>query len=1041
MRVLGELGIDGVDVRTLADRKARVLLRLLALARGRAITTAALAEALWGDGGPARRGDQVAVLASRLRRTLGREAIEYGDNGYRLIYDWLDLDELAEVAAELERRLGGGSTSGAVAAARVAMALVRGPVPDPPVEVDWARADVEDARRLVRRARRGAAAAMLEAGEWPDALDLAAADLQADPYDEDAARTLMRAHVAAARPSAALAVYATLRTTLADELGADPASETTELNAAILRGDAGLARLSPTGPETSLVGRRAELGSLDRLADATARSPVRIVSVVGEAGIGKTTLLSTWARARRTAGDTVLFGTCGALDHSAPLDILLGAIAEHLRRAPDPDTLLGEDRALLGPLLGTSLGEQDAGRASPDPVLGPATLYAAITAVLDRIAGPEGVIVVIDDAHLAGSALADWARFAVRRPAHLLVVAASRAGEGTPFPASTTLTVRPLDLAETAELVGDGRAPELLARSGGNPLYLSALVGAGRSADDEVPPSLVSIIETRCAQLGERAAELVRTAAVLGTELDVDLLATVLGRPALEVLADAELAEDRGLLVERAGRHAFRHELVREALATGTRAGRAALLHREAGRVLSRRPSADPVVVAEYARLGGDLEQAALSLRLAAARAAERFDHETAEALLDRSWTLHPQDETLLERARVRVRRGDYAAAQADVDATTRGGAEGLEIAAWAAYFDRRFDDAIRFAGDGELSAESTAVRARCLSVGGRTLHARGDLAGAEERLDAALDQAVGPDRVTAAAWLGVLRAHRSDHDRALELLGPLTRPGAGAELTSATLHALLFTGHAHALAGRPAAALEALSRYTAEVERRQVPRFSGRGVNMSGWVLRNVGAQAAAVDAHHEACEVAAGKGRTEMHIAALEDLAEEDLRCGETDHARSLLDQAEQLLVGDLVFGWRLALKLAVLRTRLALLLGEPESALTGAEGLLTTATSLGVPRYGSVARLLAHQARAALGEPVDLTTVMTDLDAVERTVKLEAWWWAGDTGALLGSDDLVDRAESLAADLARSSAAYADGLRADADRRLTGWRLRTR
>jgi len=1039
VRVLGELWVDGVEMRSLADRKARLVLRLLALARGRSIPTAALAEALWGDSGPQKPADQIAVLVSRLRKALGRDTIEYGDHGYRLVYAWLDLDELGTVIREAERRRDAGNVSGAVAASRVALSLIRGPVPDPPSDIDWAGADVEAATRLVRRARRIAAAAMLDAGEWPDALDLAATDLHADPYDEEAVRLVMRAHVAAGRPSAALAAYAVLRETLADELGADPAPETTELNASVLRGDADVVRPSASAPEPGLVGRRTELDQLDALADAIGDNPVRVVSVVGEAGIGKTTLLQAWTRRRAARGDIVLTGTCGALDDAAPLDVVLGAIAEHLRRSPDPDALLGEDRAVLAPLLGASLDDRPGTRHGPDPVLGPATLYAAITAVLDRIAGEQGAILAVDDAHLAGPALADWAAFAVRRPARLLVVAAARAAEGTPIPASTTLTIQPLDLAETAELVGSQRADDLHSRTGGNPLFLSELASTD-PADDAVPLSLVSVVEARCNQLGP-AAEALRAAAVLGTELDIDLLATVLGRSSLEVLADAELAEDRGLLVERAGRHAFRHELVRSALASGARAGRAALLHREASRILSRRSTSDPVEVAEHARLGGDLELAAQSLHVAAARAAERFDHETAEALLDRSLALHPTDTTLLERARVRVRRGHYAAAQTDVAAAAEEGAEGWEIAAWASYFDRRFDDAIRFSRDGELGTERQEIRARCLTVGGRTLHARGDLVGAETQLSAAVGAAVGPDRVTAAAWLGVLRAHCSQHDQALELLGPVTQPGAGAELTSATLHAFLFTGHVFALAGRTAEALVALGRYTEEVERRQVPRFAGRGVNMSGWVLRNVGAQPAAVDAHEEALDLAVGQGMNEMRIAALEDLAEEQLRLGEAAAASRLLDEAEGLFVGDLVFGWRLALKLAVLRTRLALLTEHPEQALASAQDLRATADALGVPRYGSVARVLVHQARAALGEPADLPAVVRDLAAVEHTVQLESWWWAGETGSLLGADSLVDRAETLAAELARSSGPHADALRADADRRLAGWRLRTR
>ncbi len=115
---------------------------------------------------------------------------------------------------------------------------------------------------------------------------------------------------------------------------------------------------------------------------------------------------------------------------------------------------------------------------------------------------------------------------------------------------------------------------------------------------------------------------------------------------------------------------------------------------------------------------------------------------------------------------------------------------------------------------------------------------------------------------MTAAAWLGVLWAHQSQMDEALSLLRPAARGQIGVEHTSATLHALLFTGHAHALAGRPAEALAAFAGYTAEVERRQVPRFAGRAVNFAGWVLRNLGARQEALDHHLRALEVAQRQG-----------------------------------------------------------------------------------------------------------------------------------------------------------------------------------
>ena len=98
-------------------------------------------------------------------------------------------------------------------------------------------------------------------------------------------------------------------------------------------------------------------------------------------------------------------------------------------------------------------------------------------------------------------------------------------------------------------------------------------------------------------------------------------------------------------------------------------------------------------------------------------------------------------------------------------------------MGAWASYFDRRFTQAAQFADDGALAAPDAATRARCLTVGGRTRHAAGDLSQAELLLSEAFSLAEGADRVTAAAWLGVLRAHQSRAERRSRSCGP--RPAA----------------------------------------------------------------------------------------------------------------------------------------------------------------------------------------------------------------------------------------------------------------------
>jgi DNA-binding SARP family transcriptional activator/tetratricopeptide (TPR) repeat protein len=1053
VRVLNDFGVDGMEPQSLGSRKARLALHLLALADGQVVSSAALADALWGDTPPAKPDDQLAVLVSRLRSVLGRDRIEHRDHGYLLRCDWLDAAELAGLADEVGRRRDTGHVMGAAAAARVALSLIHG---DGPAALpgEWAQLRRADLERLIRRARQVAATALLAAGDWMAAADAAATALEHDPYDEAALRVLLRAQVMGGRVAAALAAYASTRERLADELGTDPSPETEALQLAILRGE-----LVPPLPVAvpaalGLVGREEELAYLDTVAlrahraraeagaGAEAGASVEVVVIEGEAGIGKTTLLRTWADRRAAAGDTVLVATCGQLDRAMPLDALLAGLAALLRRlGPEVAAeLLAGDEPLLGPVLAPGPGPAALGPAAqPRPVLadsmlGPAVLYAALVRLLGRLTARGPLVVAIDDAHLAGPALPDWLHFVRRAAVPLAVVAAVRPGAGKPLPATGFIHLGVLGRDAAAELVGPARVDELYERSKGHPLFLTEL--AQQAAGGTLPASLVESVSARCDELGSAGA-LLRTAAVIGSELDIDLLAAILGRGAVELLDDAERAVAGQFLADEGGTLRFRHELLREALAASATAGRAALLHRQAGRVLARRPDADPMVVAQHARLGGDLALASRTLRDASARAGERFDHAAAEALLDDALLLHPDQEGWLARARVRTRRGRYAQALEDVQRAGVAGPAALEVGAWASYFGRRFRQAAQFAEDGALAAADPVTQARCLAVGGRTHHAAGDLDRAEQLLGAAFSLAEGADRVTAAAWLGVLRAHQSRMTEALPLLSPAARGHVGVEYTSATLHALLFTGHAHALAGRPAQALAALARYTEEVERRQVPRFAGRAENFAGWVLRSLGAAAEAAERHTAALEIARRQGTAEVTIAALEDLAEQGLDAGDLDVAQARLAEAAALLRGDLVFGWRLGLKHRLVTGRLALARGEPGRAAAEARELESRAAALGVPRYVSVARLLRHRADRALGRPVDCGAVEADLDLLDASVAIEAWWWTGEVAADFANRAWLDRAVDRADRLARHAEGYADGLRRHVDQRLPAWR----
>ena len=342
-----------------------------------------------GDTPPAKPDDQLAVLVSRLRSVLGRDRIEHRDHGYLLRCDWLDAAELAGLTDEIDRRRGAGHLMGAAAAARVALSLIHGDGPAP-LPGEWAQLKRADLERLIRHARQVAATALLGAGDWMAAADAASTALERDPYDEVALRVLLRAQVMGGQVAAALAAYASARERLADELGTDPSPETEALQLAILRGELAPAGPAPAPASLGLVGRDEELGYLDAVAMRARGGAVEVLVIDGEAGIGKTTLLRTWADRRASAGDTVLMATCGQLDRVLPLDALLTALGALLRRLGPEVTahLLGGDEPVLGPVLEPG----PAGLARPvlaGSMLGPAILYAALVRVLGQAHRPR----------------------------------------------------------------------------------------------------------------------------------------------------------------------------------------------------------------------------------------------------------------------------------------------------------------------------------------------------------------------------------------------------------------------------------------------------------------------------------------------------------------------------------------------------------------------------------------------------------------------------------------------------------------------------
>ncbi|HWW54422.1 MAG TPA: BTAD domain-containing putative transcriptional regulator, partial [Acidimicrobiales bacterium] len=679
VRLLGGLDVEGVDPAALGSRKARTLLKVLALGRGRPVTIDALVDCLWPQEPPGRPAEQVRVLVSRLRNVLGAERLVRSDAGYALALDWLDIDALKELVEEAGRRSASGSFGLARAASSAAVALGRGPLlPDEP-DAPWAEADRAAAGRLMATARRLGADAALAAEDLAGAAMLAEGALDFDPYDEVALRTLMSALARSGRPASALAAYAGMRTRLAEDLGVSPAGETEALHTAILLDERpSVAEISrphdpdrpglanPPGP---LPGRADALVALDAALNAATDGHGGLVVVDGEAGIGKSRLLSTWVGHAVAAGATVLTSRCEELSRSLPLQGVLEALDDHLRNLGTPgDDLLGPQAELLSPLLGRNTPglEPVPAAALRDFAGGQQLVFAALVAVLTRL--PPPTVLVLDDIHLAGQSTIEWLNYAARRAANLplLLVAAQRVEEGASIPAAaTTLRLGPLDEIAAAMVVGDDRAAELLARSGGNPLLLVELAAADPS--EELPQSVREAVAARCARAGTAAANTLRMAAVIGASIDLDLLAAVLRESPVALLDHLEEGVRRGLLVEASDGFTFRHDLIRDALERASNPSRRAVAHRQVGRVLAARATPDPVAVAHHAMLGGDDVLAARALIDAATIASARYDQPEALRLLDQSLAISDSLAGRLLRARVYTMIGQYQEAGNEV--------------------------------------------------------------------------------------------------------------------------------------------------------------------------------------------------------------------------------------------------------------------------------------------------------------------------------------------------------------------------------------
>jgi hypothetical protein len=423
-----------------------------------------------------------------------------------------------------------------------------------------------------------------------------------------------------------------------------------------------------------LLGREPSLATLTSIWQATLRGERRMALLRGEGGIGKTSVAAELALQVHADGALVLYGRWDP-DQISPYQAMREALGTYVERV-GPAGLLRLDleghqdqiRRLL-PAVGSGLGGRSA-RAGADPEGERVALYDAVRAWLDALARQRPVLLVWDDLH--------WAD----RSSHLLLLHLRQATGNAPW--TLLLTARPagaergeesdpgedrglhvvdlqgLDPAAVSGLVQrtlghilepDGEAIRwLTTATAGNPLLVQHILrGVGTPADatavsrellearNQLPEPLTDVIRWRVGQLPAPTRRALADAAIIGSTVDIELVADVVSTPPVVLRTALEPALREHLLVadDAAGHYSFTHDVIRRALGDDVGLERSSLLHRRVASALESRAEHDPAIqpseIAYHHLHGAGHESAADAVRWArrgaeAARQASAFD-------------------------------------------------------------------------------------------------------------------------------------------------------------------------------------------------------------------------------------------------------------------------------------------------------------------------------------------------------------------------------------------------------------------------------
>jgi DNA-binding CsgD family transcriptional regulator len=380
-----------------------------------------------------------------------------------------------------------------------------------------------------------------------------------------------------------------------------------------------------------LVGRTAELSSLTDALESARAGRSSVVVLGGDAGVGKTRLLSELISIAAADNVLCLVGHCVDLGDTPPPYLPFTEAFTRLN-AERPDLAEGLFTA------SGALGRLLPGRVAPaEGPVDRGDLFDSVLAALAGLAAEHPVALVVEDVHWADQATRDLLGFLFTRlhTERVAIIVSYRSddlnrrhplrrtlAEWQRLPAVTRLFLDPLGADDVRALVRslnvtsiDERELEsIVRRADGNAFFAEELVAAAEQCYDaqQLPWQLADLLLVRLDRLSDDARQVVRVAAVGGRRVTHDMLEAVAELPgprlddALRDAIDAHV-----LQMTSSGRgYVFRHALLAEAVYDDLLPGERVRLHATYAAVLAGRSDRRAAELARHARASHDLPTA-----------------------------------------------------------------------------------------------------------------------------------------------------------------------------------------------------------------------------------------------------------------------------------------------------------------------------------------------------------------------------------------------------------------------------------------------